>query len=171
MSQLKIRTHLVLVQVIFRFLGFLEIITPVPALGLVITAFLLDLGVDIGQFLFRFRQGRRPDFIKQVVHVLLVLRHILFQYESGIILISHQSGFLQTSGNQLLNDLLIIILIIIVATIRIRLEDLLTQITLIGVLKERHHARIMEGKHPLTIQTILLGRLRRLDDHVFRQTG
>ena len=63
---------------------------------------------------------------------------------SGIILISHQSGFLQTSGNQLLNDLLIIILIIIVATIRIRLEDLLTQITLIGVLKERHHARIME---------------------------
>ena len=171
MSQLKIRTHLVLVQVIFRFLGFLEIITPVPALGLVITAFLLDLGVDIGQFLFRFRQGRRPDFIEQVVHVLLVLRHILFQYESGIILISHQSGFLQTSGNQLLNDLLIIILIIIVATIRIRLEDLLTQITLIGVLKERHHARIMEGKHPLTIQTILLGRLRRLDDHVFRQTG
>ena len=55
MAQLEIGTHLILIDVILRLLGFLEIVAPVPTSCLEVATLLLDLSIDVGQLLFRLR--------------------------------------------------------------------------------------------------------------------
>ena len=53
----------------------------------------------------------------------------------------------------------------------ISLEDLTTQLTIVGILQERHHARVVQGEDPLALQALLFRGLGRLYLHVIRQAG
>ena len=162
--EFQVRTDVVLVKVELGLLGFLEIIAPIPALGLKIATLFLDLGVDVGQLAFRLGQSRRPDLIEQLIDIRRVLRHTILEGESGIILIAHQFGLGQTGAHQLADNLLVIVLVVVVATVDVSLEDLLTKLAIISVLQERHNARVLQGEDPFARHARLLGSLGRVGD-------
>ena len=154
MVEFQVRTHFVFIHIEFSLACLIGIITPVPAFGIEVTALFPDLGVDVGQFFLRLFQSRSPHLVEQVIYVLFVLRHILFQHVSGKVFVTQQFRFVEAGGNQLFHDFLVIILVAVIATVDISLEDLFTQSTVIGILQERHHARVMQRENPFPFHRV-----------------
>ena len=98
MVQFQIRADFVFIHIEFCLTGFIRIITPVPTFGFEVAAFLLYFGIDIGQFFLRFFQRRSPNLVKQVIHILLVLCHVLIQHKSGKVFITQQFGLIQAGS-------------------------------------------------------------------------
>ena len=157
--QFQVRTYFVLVHVVFMLFRLLEVITPVPAFGLEIVAFALDFLLDVGKLFFRFRQRGCPKPVEQVVHVLFVLCHPVFQYHRSVIFVSHQFGFLQPGGNQVAHHLLVVGIVPVISPVDVSLVDAFAQGTVIGILQERHDTGIVQRKHPFAILTHALGGL------------
>ena len=169
--QLQIRTDFVFVHIIFVLFRFLEIITPVPAFGFEVLAFTFDFRLDVRQFLVRFGKGRRPKLVEQVVDVLFVLCHPVFQCHRSIIFIPHQLGFLQAGGYQLAHHFLVVGIVPVVSPVDVCLVDALAQVAVVGILQERHHAGILQGKHPLAFLSHTLGGFGGLGYQTGRQTA
>ena len=86
----EVWTELVFVKVELGFLGFFEIVRPVPRFGLKVFSFFLYLGTDVVQFFPSLVQRRSPYGIEQTVYIFRVLGHAVFKHIRRIILVSHE---------------------------------------------------------------------------------
>ena len=154
--QFQVRTYLILVDVEAGLLGFFEVIAPVPALRLELLAVLLDFGLDVCQLLFGLGQGRCPQLVEQVVNILFVLGHTVFEGHGGIIGESHQFRLLQPRGHQVAYYLLVVGIVAVVAPVGIGLEDAFTQFPVVGILQERHDAGVLQGEDPFAFHPVRL---------------
>ena len=157
MVQLQIGAHLVLVDVKLGLLGFLEVVAPVPAFGLELLAVLLDFGLDVFQLFLGLLQRRFPNLVEQGIHLVGRLGHACLQCQRGIVFVPHQAGLLQAGLQQFAHHGLVVGVIAVVAAVGVRLEDLFAQGTVVGILQERHHAGVLQSKHPLALQSLLAG--------------
>ena len=157
--QLQIGAHFVLVDVKLGLPGFLEVVAPVPTFGLELLAVLLDFGLDVLQLFLGFRQRRFPNLVEQGIHLVGCLGHARLQRQRGIVFVPHQAGLLQAGLQQFAHHGLVVGVIAVVAAVGVGLEDLFAQGTVVGILQEGHHTGILQGKHPLALQSLLTGRL------------
>ena len=69
-----------------------------------------------------------------------ILCHIFIQHKIGITVKAQQIGFFQTQRNDFLQNLFIIIGVSVITTIDISFIDILSQLTVVGILQQRQTA-------------------------------
>ena len=169
--QLQIGTDQILVEAELGLLGTVGIVAPVPALGLEVLAVLLDFGLDVGQFGLGLADGGFPHLVQQTVNGLGGLCHAGLQRHGGEVVITHQTGLLQTGGHQLCADVGVVVLVAVVSAVDVAVENLLAQVAVVGILEEGHDAGVVQGEDPLAGHAVGLGGLGGCGDEVLGQSG
>ena len=81
--------------------------------------------MHVGHFLPGFLYGIRHDSLQESIHCGRVVRHLWFQDIGGRAVVAHQLGLLDTQAHHILDELLVVGLVAIVATVGISLQHLL----------------------------------------------
>ena len=109
--------------------------------------------------------------VEQFIHCFWGLCHTVVESHRGIVLISHQSGFLQACLHEFLHYFARVVLASLAATRDISLVHTLAQFAAVAILQERHHRGIVQGEHPFAVQSSLLCHFGRRGDEVLRKSS
>ena len=108
--------------------------------------------------------------MQEIEYIFRSLRHIVGQYVCGVCIISHQLGLLHTEGQNLLQNLLVVVLITTVTQGSVSLINLLAQFTVLCILQQRCTAGLLQREHPFSLFTLSLGFTGCPCNHRFGQT-
>ncbi len=167
--QLEVRAEHLLVEVVARLAHLLGVVAPVARVELEVPALLVDRRLEVSRLAQRDLARRLPQLVQQAVHARRVLRHVLFEGEVGVALVAEQVGALDAQRGDAGDGLLVVVLVVVIAPARVRLDDLPPQLAVVRVLQERPDARRLERVDPLARHLRGLGGVRARRDDRGRQ--
>ena len=161
--------HFVVQVKLFGFQLF-GIVRPVPRLQLEVCPVRVGVGLHLG----RFVQGRGAvgfqQLVEQVVHVLGIPGHAVYQHVVGIRLVAEQVGHLQAFGGQLLHDVAVVVFPAQAQGVVGRVQ-FAAQVAVVGILHYRAVAGGLQRDDVAVLLAGLLGVVGQAFQHEVGQAG
>ena len=168
---LKIRLEIVLGEVEFGSLGLLEVVSPVSGCQFIIDSLSLGDRIHIGELTLCGFQSGSPELVKETVDSLGSLGHAVLKNELGIVVKTHDPGFLIVEVHHLHDNGLVVIAIAVIATVQVSVEEFCPKHAVVVKLEERHDTGIVQSECPPAIHSLVRSPCRSRCHCRCRQTG